>query len=67
MDILQVPTKNDIKYAKMAQYFLSAKPDNNGIATIVFRKNTPKAVLKSFKQNRELIPYNVHEHYLLEK
>lgn len=67
MDILQAPTKNDIKYAKMAQYFLSAKPDNNGIATIVFKKDTPKAILKSFKKNIGLIPYKVHERYLLEK
>lgn len=67
MDILQVPTEDDLKYAKMAQYFLSAKTDSNGIATIVFKKDTPKAILKSFKENIDLIPYKVHEHYVLEK
>ena len=50
MDILQAPTEKDLRYAKMAQYFRSAKPDKDGIATIVFKKKLLKMFWLHFKK-----------------
>ena len=50
MDILQAPTEKDLRYAKMAQYFRSAKPDKDGIATIVFKKKLLKMFWIHFKK-----------------
>lgn len=64
---VSIYAEKSYEYAKMAQYFRSANPDKDGIATIVFKKKMPKDVLASFQENIRLIPYRVHDYYLLEK
>lgn len=67
MDILQVPTPEEEIYAEIGEWIASAKPDKNRIANVVFKKNTPKKILKMYENNLDLIPFPAHKKYSLEK
>ena len=67
MDILQVPTPEEEIYAKIGEWIASAKPDQNKIANVVFKKNTPKEILKLYEKNLDLIPFPAHKKYMIEK
>lgn len=67
MDILHVPTKSEELYATIGEWILSAKPDKNKIANVVFKKNTPRKILKLYEENLNVIPFPAHKEYLLQK
>ncbi|KAA8792592.1 hypothetical protein [Lactobacillus crispatus] len=47
---VSIYAEKSYEYAKMAQYFRSAKPDKDGIATIVFKKKLLKMFWLHFKK-----------------
>lgn len=49
------------------QWALSARTDQNGVATIVFKKNTPEKILRLFDEKHEMLPFPAHEKYQLER
>lgn len=46
MDILRMPTPEETIVAKILDCVVSAKPDQNKVATIVFKKDTPAEIFR---------------------
>ena len=67
MDILRMPTPEEEIVARIGKWIASAKPDQNKIANVVFKKNTPKEILKLYEKNLDLIPFPAHKKYMIEK
>ncbi|ALJ23664.1 hypothetical protein AO203_07425 [Lactobacillus gallinarum] len=67
MDILRMPTPEETIVAKILDWVVSAKPDQNKVATIVFKKDTPAEIFRLYKKNFNLIPFPAHFEYVVEK
>lgn len=71
MDILRLITPEDEIIADIGRYFKTSYPDDKGVYTVVFYKDTPKDVLNLFVKNTKLFPkligYKVSKKYEIEK
>ncbi|MDN6779543.1 MAG: hypothetical protein L0L48_05815 [Lactobacillus sp.] len=67
MDILRMPTPEETIVAKILDCVVSAKPDQNKVATIVCKKDTPAEIFRLYKKNFNLIPFPSHFEYVVEK
>lgn len=72
MDILRVPTKNDTIVAEICQWVKTSHDDKeNKISTVVFKKGTPKKILRLFERNTDafivITDYTINPHYEIEK
>lgn len=67
MDILRMPTPEETIVAKILDWVVSAKPDQNKVATIVFKKDTPAEIFRLYKKNFNLMPFPSHFEYVVEK
>jgi hypothetical protein len=50
----------------LGEWAISARTDENGVATILFKKDTPQKILDLFDKKHSLLPFPVHEHYQIE-
>lgn len=53
--------------AKMMKWMISAKPDKNKKANIVFKKDTPQEILNLYEKNFNDMPFPVNKQYYVEK
>lgn len=72
MDILRVPTKKDTIVAEIGEWIKTSHDDKeNRICTIVFRKDTPRKILRLFERNTDafkvVTDYTINKHYEIEE
>lgn len=71
MDILMAPTHDDVILVKITKWIKHAYPNNDGIATVLFKKDTPKEILTLFEKNINLFSkrlyYTITKKYQVEK
>lgn len=72
MDILRAPSKNARIVGRICQWIKTSHDDDeNKISTIVFKKDTPKRILRLFERNsrrfRIITDYTINKHYEIEK
>lgn len=71
MDILRIPTSDDLVLAQIGEWFKVAYPNNAGTKTVVFKRNTPTKILNLFVNSTQLFPkiagYEVSSKYEIEK
>jgi hypothetical protein len=68
MDIDSIPAHTQARQFEsiVIKWAISARTDENGVATILFKKDTPQKILDLFDKKHSLLPFPVHEHYQIE-
>lgn len=68
MDILRMPSPEEETMAEITTWVKALK-DNKAAncTTVLFKKNTPKKILKLYKKNYDLIPFLAHKEYKIER
>ncbi|NRO72757.1 hypothetical protein IMAU60117_01476 [Lactobacillus helveticus] len=67
MAILRMLSPEEKIISKIGKWIASAKPDENKVANVLFKKNTPKKILKLYEKNYDLIPFPAHKEYKIER
>lgn len=70
MDILRVPSKDEITISKITKW-LKSTHDNNNVSTFVFKRDTPQEIFDLYENSLDLFPkilyFNVNPRYEIEK
>ncbi|WP_168180696.1 MULTISPECIES: hypothetical protein [Lactobacillus] len=71
MDILRAPSPEEVTIAKIGKWIKDSYYDENHQVNVVFKKDTPKEVFRSFKKNtilfKAITDADVNEKYQIEK